>query len=145
MCNFDAQQIEQLIGALKAWSQSDDEVKGLALVGSWAEGRAHAESDVDFVCVVREPDRFRQDSGWMSAIDWPKAGLTQGHWSDADYGHACSRHLTFESGAEIEMSFVPPAWARVDPIDPGTRRVAQDGMRVVHDPEGLLGRLVKEL
>jgi hypothetical protein len=40
------------------------------------------------------------------------------------------------------VSFVAPDWASVTPIDPGTRRVAGEGLRVVHDPEGLLGRLV---
>lgn len=145
MCNFDAEKVEQLIGALKAWSATEPRVKGVALVGSWANGRAHAESDVDVVCLVSEPERFRADSSWMGAIDWKVAGLTAGHWSDCDYGRACSRHLTFDGGAEVEMSFVAPDWASPDPVDPGTRRVACDGMRVVHDPAGLLGKLIAVL
>ncbi|MBS0240777.1 MAG: nucleotidyltransferase domain-containing protein [Proteobacteria bacterium] len=145
MCNFDAQQIEQLLGALRSWSAAEPRVKGMALVGSWATGRAHAEADVDVVCIVNEPEKFRADTGWMSAIDWPSAGLKAGRWSDCDYGRACSRHLTFEGGAEVELSFVAPEWAAVEPIDPGTRRVASDGMRVVHDPNGMLARLVEVL
>jgi hypothetical protein len=145
MCNFDADKVERLLAALKDWSSREKRVRGVALVGSWASGRQHAESDVDVVCVVNEPERFRTDSSWMGAIDWTAAGLSTGHWSDCDYGRACSRHLTFEGGAEVEVSFVAPDWASVDPVDPGTRRVAGDGLRVVHDPEGLLGRLVTML
>lgn len=145
MRNFDAEQVETVVAALKAWSEADRQVSGLALVGSWAQGRANAEADIDFVCIVGEPDRFRQDSSWMNAIDWPSAGLEQGHWSDCDYGRACSRHLSFAGGAEVEVSFVPPDWASVDPVDPATRRVVADGLRVVHDRDGLLGRLVTVL
>ena len=81
----------------------------------------------------------------MGAVDWKSAGLETGHWSDCDYGSACSRHLTFDNGAEIEVSFVPPTWTATDPVDPTTRRVASDGLRVVHDPSGRLGRLLAVL
>lgn len=146
MCNFDAQRVEKLLSALKAWSDGEPRVKGLALVGSWDAGdRQHAEADADIVLIVDDPDGFRTESAWMTEIDWAAAGLGPGHWSECDYGRACSRHLKFEDGAEVEVSFVPPSWASVDPIDPITRRVAGNGMRVVHDPTGLLGRLVMVL
>ncbi len=146
MCNFDAQRLEQLLSALKSWSDANSRVRGLALVGSWgAEDRQHAEADADIVLVVDDLDSFRHASAWMSEIDWTAAGLGPGHWSECDYGRACSRHLTFEDGAEIEVSFVPPEWASVEPVDPVTRRVAGNGMRVVHDPDGLMGRLLTAL
>lgn len=139
------QRLEQLLDALKAWSAGQPGIEGVALVGSWAAGRQHAESDVDIVCIVDDPDRFRADSAWMSEVDWRSAGLTVGHWTDVDYGCARSRHLAFGGGEEVEVSFVDRAWAATDPIDPGTRRIACDGMRVVHDPRGLLGRLLVAL
>lgn len=145
MRSLSRDQLEQLLSALKAWSTKSRNVQGLALVGSWAEGREHAEADVDLVCIVDDPDRFRVDSGWMAEVDWPSAGLSVGHWTDTDYGAARSRHLTFGGGEEVELSFVRPDWACVMPVDPGTRRVAGSGMRVLHDPRGLLGRLLVAL
>ncbi len=35
------------------------------------------------------------------------------------------------------------AWAGTEPVDPGTRRVVTDGVRVLHDPEQLLADLVR--
>lgn len=139
------EQVERLLSALKSWSAHAPGVHAMALVGSWAQGREHAEADVDLVCIVENPDAFRADSGWMCEIDWPSAGLSVGRWSDVDYGRARSRHLAFASGEEVEVSFVDKNWAAVDPIDSGTRRVAADGMRVIHDPRGLLGRLLVAL
>ena len=145
MRSIETSRVEQLLAALKAWSGKTGGVDAVALVGSWAAGREHAESDIDIVCIVDNPDRFRADSGWMAEIDWPSAGLDVGRWTDVDYGQARSRHLSFGGGEEVEMSFVNSGWAAVDPVDPGTRRVASDGMRVLHDPKGLLGRLLVAL
>jgi hypothetical protein len=142
MRSMEAGQVEQLLSALTTWARRTNGVEGLALVGSWASGREHAESDIDIVCIVDDPGRFRADSSWMGDIAWPSAGLTLGRWTDVDYGMARSRHLTFDSGEEVEMSFVDRRWTATDPVDPGTRRVASDGLRVLHDPAGLLGRLL---
>src|SRR5262249_41227513 len=109
------------------------------------DDRQHAEADVDIVLVVDDPDRFRTETSWIAEIDWADAGLGPGRWSECDYGRACSRHLKFADGAEVGVSFVPPSWASTAPIDPVTRRVAGHGMRVVHDPSGLLGRLIAVL
>ena len=138
-------QVEQLLSALKTWSGQCQGVQALALVGSWASGREHAEADIDIVCVVDDPERFRADSAWMGEIDWSSAGLAVGRWTDVDYGRARSRHLAFGDGEEVEMSFVDCGWAAVDPVDQGTRRVAADGMRLLHDPNGILGRLLVAL
>jgi hypothetical protein len=146
MCNLDARRVELFLSALKTWACTEQRVKGLALVGSWSrEERDHAEADADVVLIVEDPDHFRTQSAWITDIDWEAAGLGSGRWSECDYGPACSRHLTFADGAEIEVSFVGARWASVNPVDPATRRIAGNGMRVVHDPEGLLGRLLTTL
>lgn len=145
MRNLDGTRVEQFVGALKSWSDRNDRIKGVALVGSWANSRLHAEADMDVVLIVDDPGRFRAESAWMTEIDWLSAGLGPGHWTECDYGRACSRHLKFEDGAEVEVSFVDPGWASTNPVDPITRRVAGDGMRVLHDPAGLLGKLIVAL
>ncbi len=48
--------------------------------------------------------------------------------------------LWLEQG-RLEIGFARPAWAKVDPLDPGTRRVVADGCRILHDPDRLLSRL----
>jgi uncharacterized protein len=140
-----ATQVEQLLGALTSWSARRVGVDGLALVGSWAAARDHAECDVDLVCIVDDPDAFRSAHDWMTEIDWQAAGLDIKGWTDVDYGKARSRHLVFDGGEEIEMSFVEKIWAATSPVDPATRRIAGDGLRVLHDPHGLLGRLIVAL
>lgn len=146
MQDLDPRQLEQLLAALKDWCAGEARVKGMALVGSWDQTqRSHAEANADLVLVVDEPAAFGNGSDWMTAIDWSKAGLGDGRWSECDHGLACSRHLKFAGGTEVEVSFVAPAWASTSPVDPSTRRIAGSGIRVLHDPEGLLTRLVTVL
>jgi hypothetical protein len=146
MDRLDAKRIDKVLGALGAWCREEPRIRGLAIVGSWdAVDRQHAEADLDLVLLVESPDAFRLEPGWMAAIDWSAAGLGPGHWSECDYGAVCSRHLSFEDGAQIEVSFVGPEWAATDPVHPTARRMAGNGMRVVHDPDGQLGKLTAML
>jgi hypothetical protein len=41
----------------------------------------------------------------------------------------------------IELNVGPARWAATDPVDPGTRQVVAGGIRLLHDPEHLLGDL----
>lgn len=145
MQTIQSSQLEQLLSALKSWSVPHRAIDGMALVGSWSPKADTAECDVELVCVVDDPEVFRADNGWMAEVDWPAAGLAIKGWTDVDYGRARSRLLTFEGGQEVEVSFVDRSWASTDPVDPITRRVAGEGLRVLHDPHGLLGRLLVAL
>lgn len=146
MRDFNAEQVERLLGAFATWSKGNAAIRGVALVGSWDTiDREHSEADLDVVMLVDDPQPYRSGSAWMTEIDWPAAGLGTGHWTESDYEGACARHIKFADGGAVEVSFVTPEWASVAPVDPVTRRVAGNGMRVIHDPDGLLGRLVAML
>ena len=146
MHTLDSSQLEQLLTNLKSWSAAHPRIDALALVGSWSTTtREHAECDVDLVCVVDDPEQFRGEHGWMREIDWPSAGLSFIGWTDVDSGRARACHLTFDGGEEIEIAFVDHAWASSDPVDPVTRRIAGEGLRVLHDPQEVLGRLLVAL
>jgi predicted nucleotidyltransferase len=48
---------EAAIDGITAWAQSQGDVQGLALVGSYAYGRPRMASDVDIVLVTADTDR----------------------------------------------------------------------------------------
>jgi Nucleotidyltransferase domain len=73
--------VGELLERATAWARRRPDIRGLALVGSWARGSARTDSDVDLVVLT------------------------------------------------------------TDPVDPGTRRVVTDGMRILHDPDGRLAAL----
>ena len=46
-------------------------------------------------------------------------------------------------GLEVEVGVVEPWWTSTAPLDEGTAGVASRGLVALHDPDGLLGELVR--
>ena len=119
------------------WAAPRPDVRAVALAGSRARGTPRPDSDVDLVVLVHDPQAY---------LGWPAQELEEAavdlrtRW----WGPLLERRFRLPSGLEVELGFAPPSWAAV-PVDAGTRRVVADGLVVLHDPSGLLGRLVREV
>jgi uncharacterized protein len=127
--------VEQLLDRAIAWARQQPDISGLALVGSWARGSARPDSDVDLVVLTSHRDRYLSDD-WTAALGAARVLHTTA------WGPLTERRLLLEGDLEVEVGMADPAWAATDPVDPGTRRVVTDGLRILHDPEGRLGALV---
>ena len=134
-----ASRLENYLPAITAWAASTPDIVGIALVGSWASGRARPSSDIDFVILVKSPTAFRRDD-WLGAISWPAAAqVAASH--DENYGAVWSRHIRLSNGRELEFSFCDVSWANIDPVEPSTASIVRDGMRILFDRESILERL----
>jgi predicted nucleotidyltransferase len=127
--------VEQLLQRATAWARQRSDIRGLALVGSWARGSARADSDVDLVVLTTAANRYLGDDEWSAALGAIGVLGTQA------WGRLTERRLLLEGGLEVEVGVTGPAWAATDPVDAGTRRVVTDGMRILHDPDGQLAAL----
>ena len=127
--------IERVLERAVAWARQQPDIRGLALVGSWARGTARADSDVDLVVLTSRPGRYLADDHWTAALGDAEVVHTQG------WGVLTERRLLLDGDLEVEVGITEPAWATTDPVDPGTRRVVTDGLRILHDPDGRLAAL----
>ncbi len=134
--------VDRIVQTIVAWARTETKVRAIALVGSHARGTARADSDIDLVVLTDAPEFFRADTSWLDAIGWSHVAARPLKWRDEEYGVLWSRRLWLEQDRfEVEIGFAHPAWAEVDPLDPGTQRVVADGCRILHDPDRLLSRL----
>jgi predicted nucleotidyltransferase len=124
-------EVRELTKRVATWARERSDVRAAALVGSWARGDARPDSDVDVVLLTTTPEAY------MGGTPWPDAELVQ----TRDWGGLTERRLRLPSGLELELGVAPPEWASTDPLDPGTRAVVSDGMRILHDPDQLLAKL----
>jgi uncharacterized protein len=134
-----ADEVERVLRTLTAWARRRTDARALALVGSWASGAPRDDSDVDVVLLTDSPESYTHRDDWLPEVGSVRLVRT------LDWGGVTERRVALPSGLEVEFGIGTPAWASVDPLDDGTRRVACDGMRVLHDPEGLLARLARRL
>ena len=134
--------VERLNAVITDWARQRPDITGLAMIGSWASGRARPDSDLDLVLLTDRQSEFRRDRDWPDAIAWDRAGFAVEGWEDASYGALWSRHIMLVPRAALELSFAGPSWASLDPIEPGTLRIVEEGCRILIDKSGALADLV---
>src|SRR6266540_4723844 len=121
-------EVEQVLDRARRWAMGRADVVAVALVGSWARDAARPDSDVDLV--VLTTDQAPYLAPYLDRDDWI-GGLG-----------ADRLVMTRSWGPLTERRLVLPSGAAADPVDEGTHQVITDGVRVLHDPEGLLARLI---
>jgi uncharacterized protein len=129
------ERIERLLDQSVAWAKRRPDVRGVALVGSWARGAARPDSDVDLVVLTDDPQRYLEREDWAAELGGTRIVRTQA------WGPLTERRLLLDDGLELEVGVVSPTWAATDPLDLGTGKVVSDGMRILHDPEGRFAAL----
>ena len=133
-----ASECVRIVRSVAEWATEQSDIVGVAIVGSWARDQARMESDLDLVILTDDRERYLSDGAWVrAALGEPAELIRTQRW-----GPLTERRVALPSGLEIEFGFVPPGWASVDPVDPGTARVVADGCSPVHDPLGAFTRLI---
>ena len=127
-------EVEGLVTRIVAWAPTHPDIKAVALVGSWARNRARPDSDVDLVLLTDEPRAYLHRSDLAAEIGGELTGTRQ-------WGAITERRLRLPSGLEVEVGIGRSSWASTNPVDPGTRAVLENGLRAIHDPEGILAAL----
>jgi len=128
------ERVAQLILEVQAWAASRPDVRGVALVGSYARGTARPESDVDLVLLCAAPRDLSEDARWLERLG-EVSRIEREAW-----GRVTSLRVYYADGLEVEFGVADAAWAAA-PLDEGTRRVAQDGLIIVFDRGGAFAGL----
>ena len=136
MTDSRADEVEALIQRFPRWAEQRSDVRALALVGSWAYGAPDMDSDVDVVLLTDAPGNYIEREDWLKELGGVRLVRT------LPWGAITERRFTLPSGLEVEVGVGTPAWAAVDALDDGTRKVVSDGFRVLYDPDRLLTRLL---
>jgi len=124
-------QVIDFIEDFMRWSTKRRDIRAAALVGSYARDAAKETSDVDLVIIANDPQKYINDTEWARVFGVVIAKNVE------DYGKLTSLRIWYESGLEIEYGFTTREWVK-NPLDKGTKRVIDNGMRVLFEKEVLL-------
>ncbi|MGO9961420.1 MAG: nucleotidyltransferase domain-containing protein [Solirubrobacteraceae bacterium] len=123
-----------MITRLAACVSSRGDNATVAIVGARARDAATAASDLDVIVLTPVPEVF---TGVMSGSQSSPTRRSSPARSSRD--HRATRPTpVWARGRARDRA---RGWAAVDPVDAGTRRVFEDRLRIVHDPDHLLARL----
>ena len=134
-------EVDAVIDAITCWAIERDDIRAVALVGSWARGNPRQTSDVDLLFLTDQAEEYRECRRWLAQINFQNAGYVVQSSDYAVYGGVWSQHIHLLPPAEIELTFASCSWARTDPIDCGTRSVVKDAFRIIVDRDGSLAML----
>jgi predicted nucleotidyltransferase len=140
---MDSAQARDLLAMVRQMVEARDDLRALAVCGSWARGCPRADSDLDLLILAREPSEWRTDLDWLRDLPFEQAGFMIHAVETATYGAVWSAHIRLGSNIELEITFGETAWASGASVDPGTLRIISDGFVVEVDKDGLLTKLVQ--
>ncbi len=126
--------IEDFLSQVVGWAADRSDIRGVALVGSHARGTARPDSDVDVVILATEPEQYVNDTAWTRRFG------TVSREAKENWGRVTSIRVWYEGELEVEFGITSPEWAAT-PVDEGTQQVAVSGIRILLDPDGVLGAL----
>jgi aminoglycoside 6-adenylyltransferase len=136
----------RVLPKLVSWATPRADVRGIVVVGSHARADHPADpwSDLDVVVTARRPDRYLDETSWLTDIERPWLVVRE----PTVVGAERILHVTFEGGAKVDAVFVSSfafavaahvlKWlARRPRLRGMLPRVARDRLRLLSD---LLGR-----
>jgi hypothetical protein len=126
-----------MIGAVVEWWRRQPGAVAAALVGSYARGEATSESDIDLILLCEDPGALLEDTGWVRQFGAARSVTSEG------WGNVTSVRVRYP-GCEVEFGLADAGWAS-DPGDPGVGRVVRHGIRIEHDPSGVLAARVERI
>jgi predicted nucleotidyltransferase len=131
-----AKHIQDFLNAFVNWASAQEDLQGIALVGSYARDEARDDSDIDLVLLTEMMERYLENVKWIEQF-----GGVEKHQVE-DYGKLISSRVWYESGVEVEYGITSPEWAAL-PLDAGTERVLRDGFMVLFERGNLLSQHAK--
>lgn len=128
--------LDDFVTKLENWSAKQKEVKGAAIVGSWARGSARPDSDIDVILITTRPDDLLNKQEWLGEFG------TAEKIEREDWGLVQSLRVFYADKQEIEFGITTEQWTSQEEIKHGTGEIILDGIVVVYDPHKLLEKVI---
>jgi predicted nucleotidyltransferase len=126
----DIKKVDLLLEKFKEWSEQQTHIKGVAVVGSFARGDFHSNSDLDLTIISTNKDL---------TLDIIKNEFNFGNIESSsleEWGILTSIRIFYGNGLEVEYGVVTDQWVK-EPLDEGTKNVVKNGFKVVTEKEDI--------
>jgi len=91
--------IREFLNGFTHWASVQEDVRAVALVGSYARDEARDDSDIDFVILTSQPENYLEDFKWTEHF-----GAVEKYQVE-DCGKLTSVRVWYQNGVEVEYGF----------------------------------------
>lgn len=130
----------KLTAAFVDWFDRQPSCLALAVTGSWSRDATRQAPRLELVVLTDDAEGWMADAGWLRIV-LQAAGYMPTPPVREDRGAVATWRTRPSYRAEVDVSFAPPAWAAVEPVDDAALGMASGGIRVLRDPHGMLAPL----
>lgn len=130
---------EIFINKFTDWVSINDDILGVALVGSYVRGKAKIDSDIDLVIIAKDRKKFLDNNEWAGNF-----GIVT-NVEHENFGLVQSVRVFYKNGLEVEFGITTSEWLDVNSIDDGTKKVMDDGYKILNDKAGLFSEFISKL
>lgn len=117
---------KEKIKQVKKWMVKQKEIKAAILIGSYARGEERSDSDVDFIIVVDDVNK------WISDINWVKSFGRLLSVTVEQFEEVQALRVHYQDTNELEFGFVTEEWLQKPYVD-ATKEAIDSGMIVLLD------------
>lgn len=111
---------------IKKWAENEEDIQSIIIVGSYARGTYKETSDIDLIIITSNKKEMLKNQEFIKLFgDVNKSQIEY-------YGPCTSIRVWYKDGKEVEFGIVNPTWIE-KPLDKGTRKVLNDGFKVIID------------
>jgi arginine-tRNA-protein transferase len=114
--------------------QCQKDIVGAAVIHRHAIENAEDDWDMHFIILTTDIDYYFQGNNWTRSFSRVLS------FNVEERGIVKTMHLKSKNGVVHHFHFAPPEWADF-PVKKETRRIVRSGMRILHDPQGILEKL----
>jgi len=138
--NTDAnfKKIYQLQEKILSWAKHENNIKAVAMIGSYARNNPEKDSDVDFIILTNTPGYYIKNANWLNYFGEVK------EFEIAFYGNVTSLHARYIDFPKVEFSFTDENWIAIPPHQ-DTLRIIMNGMKVIYDKKNLFSQFIDYL
>lgn len=126
--------INSFFQCVAEWAKQDKYIISVLLVGSYAHGTNTVNSDIDLVIVSTNKLNMLNNTNFIEQFGSVISKQIE------YYGNCTSIRVWFTNGLEVEFGIVEPSWLDL-PLDKGTKKVLDDGYKIIIDKQDLLKKL----
>ncbi|MFD1927496.1 nucleotidyltransferase domain-containing protein [Sporosarcina siberiensis] len=122
----------------KEWSNKQDHINGVGILGSFARGDFHSKSDVDLTIISTNKDltvitlQNEFENGTIKSV-------TQEEW-----GIVTFLRIIYDNELEVEYGVVTDKWV-IEPLDERTKSVVTKGFKVLVEKDETFSSVVNFL
>lgn len=117
---------ERIEEVSKFFSRQKD-IRAMILIGSYAKGEERSDSDVDFIILAKDRNK------WLSNTNWTKLLGTVVSITQEDYEEVKAIRTYYEDNVELEFGFIEESWLK-KPLADTTKEAIEGGYKVLYDP-----------